>query len=85
MPGSVVASSICCTHYPRGSAPQDFLNRVNLDTEGMARSVPPSVRMLCLHGTADKTIPWQVRTKDRAARLRLILSILRQTHAGIQS
>ncbi|KAL4420728.1 hypothetical protein ABPG75_010384 [Micractinium tetrahymenae] len=38
---------------------QDFLNRVNLDTEGMARSVPPSVRMLCLHGTADKTIPWQ--------------------------
>lgn len=38
---------------------QDFLNRVNLDTEGMARGVPPSVRMLCLHGTADKTIPWQ--------------------------
>ena len=39
---------------------QDFLDRVNLDMEGMARSIPPTLRMLCLHGTADKTIPYQV-------------------------
>ncbi|KAI3430988.1 hypothetical protein D9Q98_009391 [Chlorella vulgaris] len=38
---------------------QDFLSRVQLDMEGMARSIPPSVCMLCLHGTADKTIPHQ--------------------------
>ena len=25
----------------------------------MARSIPPSVSMLCLHGTGDTTIPWQ--------------------------
>ena len=40
---------------------QDFLDRVNLDMEGMARSIPPTLRMLCLHGTADKTIPYQVQ------------------------
>ena len=40
---------------------QDFLGRVNLDMEGMARSIPPTLRMLCLHGTADKTIPYQVQ------------------------
>jgi hypothetical protein len=42
------------------ACPQDFLNRVGLDMEGMARSVPPSVTMLCLHGTGDKTIPHAV-------------------------
>lgn len=28
--------------------------------EEMARSVPPSVCMLCLHGMADTTIPYAV-------------------------
>lgn len=37
---------------------QDFLNRCNLPMEEMARSVPPTVCMLCLHGTADTTIPY---------------------------
>ncbi|KAI7836013.1 hypothetical protein COHA_010097 [Chlorella ohadii] len=37
---------------------EDFLNRCNLPMEEMARSVPPTVCMLCLHGTADTTIPY---------------------------
>lgn len=68
MPGPLAASTspdTACQHLKRHR--QDFLNRVNLDTEGMARGVPPSVRMLCLHGTADKTIPWQVRASGQGA------------------
>lgn len=38
---------------------EDFMGRVGLDMEGMARSIPPTVCMLCLHGTADTTIPYQ--------------------------
>lgn len=37
------------------------MGRVGLDMEGMARAIPPFTRLLCLHGTGDKTIPWQVR------------------------
>lgn len=48
-----------CSSLGDAARVQDFLNRCNLDMEGMARSVDPSVRMLCLHGTGDKTIPVQ--------------------------
>lgn len=56
----------CVAGWP--ACPQDFLSRVQLDMEGMARSIPPSVCMLCLHGTADKTIPHQVRARCQPAR-----------------
>ncbi len=48
--------------------PQDFLNRCNLPMEEMARSVPPTVCMLCLHGTADTTIPFAVRASGLTAK-----------------
>ena len=56
----IVTSCIDCL-------PQDVMKRVNMDMEGLARSIPPATRMLCLHGTADKTIPWEVRCSWGAA------------------
>lgn len=37
----------------------DFRGRADLDMEAAARAVPPTTRLLLLHGTADVTIPWE--------------------------
>ena len=62
------------------SSLQDFMGRVGLDMEGMARSIPPTVCMLCLHGTADTTIPYQARGVERV-QLHMKSGILCLTHA----
>lgn len=60
---------------------QDFLNRCNLPMEEMARSVPPTVCMLCLHGTADTTIPYAVRTLLRRGAWLLVRRLMQWLHA----
>jgi len=39
--------------------PQDFRDRTDLDMESYARSIPPAVQVLVLHGTGDETIPYK--------------------------
>jgi pimeloyl-ACP methyl ester carboxylesterase len=37
----------------------DLAGRYNLPMEDLARSIPAGVKVLCMHGTGDATIPWQ--------------------------
>lgn len=38
---------------------EDFNNRANIPMEKLAKSIPATTTVLCMHGTEDKTIPWQ--------------------------
>lgn len=40
---------------------QDVHNRISQDMQAYAKAVPPTTRMLCLHGSADTAIPYQAR------------------------
>lgn len=37
---------------------EDCKGRYDLDMEALARSIPETTRVLCMHGTQDKVIPW---------------------------
>lgn len=80
------AADVTCAPHCRPCTPpqpQDFLNRCNLPMEEMARSLPPTVCMLCLHGTADTTIPYAVRAGGLSAKVAMgVVDCKQRPHAG---
>lgn len=64
-PGAAHALALAFTAPRRTTATarpwQDLRNRISQDMVAFAAAVPPSTRMLCLHGERDTTIPYQAR------------------------